>query len=115
MPADVAEPSCLVVPITSDKGLCGAVNSAIVREVKKMLIGVNRSKYQIFAVGEKGTAGLTRPFPDILKTALTQVATPYNYPTVMAMGVTLANQSDDYDRIVILFNEFKSAIAYEQR
>ena len=33
----------------------------------------------------------------------------------MAMGVTLANQSDDYDRIVILFNEFKSAIAYEQR
>lgn len=31
------------------------------------------------------------------------------------MGVTLANQSDDYDRIVILFNEFKSAIAYEQR
>jgi F-type H+-transporting ATPase subunit gamma len=45
IPADVAEPSCLVVPITSDKGLCGAVNSAIVREVKKMLIGVNRSKY----------------------------------------------------------------------
>ena len=33
----------------------------------------------------------------------------------MAMGVTLANQSDDYDRIIILFNEFKSAIAYEQR
>ena len=39
MPAEVADPRQLVVPITSDKGLCGAINSAIVREVKKMIVG----------------------------------------------------------------------------
>ena len=67
MPAEVAEPRTLVVPITSDKGLCGAINSAIVREVKKMILGANRANYQIFVIGDKGAAGLARPFPDIFK------------------------------------------------
>ena len=48
MPGEVAEPSTVVVPITSDKGLCGAVNSSIVRNVKRMVEeqqhGVTRSK-----------------------------------------------------------------------
>lgn len=113
MPAEVLEPQTLVVPVTSDKGLCGAVNSAIVREVKKMMAGVNRSKYQIFSLGDKGSAGLARPFPDMLKTAITHPGTPMNYPTIMAMAVLIANASADCDKIVILHNEFKSAIAYE--
>ena len=37
MPGEVSEPSAVVVPITSDKGLCGAVNSSIVRNIKKMV------------------------------------------------------------------------------
>ena len=115
MPAEVADPMTLVVPITSDKGLCGAVNSAIVREVKKMMLGVNRSKYQIFAIGLKGSAGLGRPFPDLLKVAMTNSTSPINYPTVMSLAVNLANASNDCDKIVVLYNEFKSAIQYEQR
>jgi len=55
----------LLVPITSDKGLCGGVNSSIVREVKA-IIGKDRAPYNIFVVGEKGALALTRPFPDIL-------------------------------------------------
>lgn len=51
MPAEVAEPHTLLVPLTSDKGLCGAINSGIVREVKKILTGANRSKYQIYCIG----------------------------------------------------------------
>ena len=47
----------LVVPITSDKGLCGGVNSSIVREVKAM-IGKDHTPYKIFSIGEKGTLGL---------------------------------------------------------
>jgi F-type H+-transporting ATPase subunit gamma len=37
MPSEPAEPQTVLVPITSDKGLCGAVNSTTVREIKKML------------------------------------------------------------------------------
>ena len=34
MPAENPEPSVFIVPITSDKGLCGATNSVIVKNVK---------------------------------------------------------------------------------
>ena len=44
MPAEIAEPNQVFVPITSDKGLCGAVNSSIVRDMKKFVIGQNRQK-----------------------------------------------------------------------
>ena len=35
-------PKILLVPLTSDKGLCGAVNSTIVRECKKLVTSQNR-------------------------------------------------------------------------
>jgi F-type H+-transporting ATPase subunit gamma len=75
MPNESSDPNVVLVPITSDKGLCGAVNSTIVRELKKIFNqpNINRSKYQIFSIGDKGTAGLTRPFPDCLKTSITKV------------------------------------------
>ena len=45
MPAEAADPAITIVPLTSDKGLCGAVNSAVVRDVKKMVAEApNRSK-----------------------------------------------------------------------
>jgi len=44
MPTEAADPHVVIVPITSDKGLCGAVNSIIVRDVKKYVLSQNRAK-----------------------------------------------------------------------
>lgn len=116
MPADPAEPATTYVPITSDKGLCGAVNSVCVREVKKIMANVsNRSKHKIFSIGDKGSVGFVRPFPDLLKTSITKIGTPYNYPMVMSMAVHVTECSQDSDKITVIYNEFKSAIAYETR
>jgi F-type H+-transporting ATPase subunit gamma len=115
MGSEPADPSQVIVPITSDKGLCGAVNSSIVRDIKKMAPSLNRSKCQIFSIGYKGTAGLTRPFPDMLKTSISAVGTPCNYPTVMAMAVHISAMSKDSDKVVIVYNEYKSAISFIAR
>ena len=116
MAIETAEPSTTYVPITSDKGLCGAVNSVCVREIKKIMAGVtNRSRHKIFSIGEKGSSGLTRPFPDILRNSITAIGTPFNYPTVMSMAVHVSAISQDTDKITVIYNEFKSAIAYETR
>ena len=112
MAAEPADPVTVLVPITSDKGLCGAVNSSIVREIKGLVQGVNRSKYSIFSIGEKGSTGMVRPFPDMLKYSITHIGTPYNYPTVMALAVNISQMANDADKITVIFNEFKSAISY---
>lgn len=70
----------LLVPLTSDKGLCGGVNSSIVREVKAM-VKEDRSAYKIFTVGDKGSMALSRSMADILDSAITHIITPMNFPT----------------------------------
>jgi F-type H+-transporting ATPase subunit gamma len=71
MPAEPAEPSVVFVPISSDKGLCGAVNSTVVKQVKVAVAeSTNRSKLKIFSIGDKGSVGMVRPFPDLLKTSI---------------------------------------------
>lgn len=70
----------LIVPITTDKGLCGGTNSSIIREVKSM-VKENRSGFKIFVVGDKGSTALSRPMPDLMEHAITHLYTPLNFPT----------------------------------
>jgi F-type H+-transporting ATPase subunit gamma len=51
-----------------------------------------------------------RPFPDLLKVSISQIGTPYNYPVVMAMAAHISTLAQDADKIVVIYNEFKSAI-----
>jgi F-type H+-transporting ATPase subunit gamma len=105
-----------LIPITSDKGLCGAVNSSVVRSMKKYVnSSASRSKLQIFSIGDKGSTAMVRPFPDLLKTSISKLGVPYNYPLVMAMAVNIAQMSQDADKITVMSNEFKSAISYIPR
>jgi hypothetical protein len=50
------------------------------------MIPLNRTAYGIFSIGEKGTTGLTRPFPDLLIQAITQIAIPINFPTAASIA-----------------------------
>jgi len=70
----------LLVPITTDKGLCGGVNSSIIREVKAM-VKQDRNAYKLFVVGDKGAVALSRTMTDLLETAVTHIGTPLNFPT----------------------------------
>jgi F-type H+-transporting ATPase subunit gamma len=113
--AEASDPSELIVPITSDRGLCGAINSGIIRDIKNSMKNKNRAKTGIMSIGDKGAAGLQRPFPDCLKTAITGISVPYNYSTVMALAQYVTQESEGYDKVTIYYNQFVSAIAYEIR
>jgi F-type H+-transporting ATPase subunit gamma len=101
-----------VVPITSDRGLCGGINSGIVREVKyKIQQSGQRQNFSIITIGEKGTGALLRPFPDLVRMSISEVTTPLNYCNVSAIAQKISSTSAGSDKIVIYFNEFKSAIS----
>ena len=78
----------LLVPITSDKGLCGGTNSNIVREIKNM-VKENRSGYRVFVVGDKGSVALARPIPDLMDSAITNITSPINFPTGISVLIQL--------------------------
>ncbi len=66
MASESGESRELLVPITSDRGLCGGINSGVIRELKTYLLSKNRKNIGLFVIGEKGTAASYRPFKDIL-------------------------------------------------
>ena len=104
-------PRTLLVPLTSDKGLCGGVNSSIVRTVRDLVNKSDRSRMQVFAIGDKGVAGLNRNMPDLMKTAIQDVTKPLNYPTCMAIAEHITQTAEKYDKIMVFYNEFVSAIS----
>ena len=71
----------------------------------------DRSKITVFPIGDKGTAGLMRPMPDLVKFSISNTTFPLNYPTVMAISEHIVRQGEGQDQIVVYYNEFKSAIS----
>jgi len=99
------------VPITSDRGLCGGINSGIVREIKyKITHAPNRNNFSIVTIGEKGATALMRPFPDLIKASISEIATPLNYPTVGSIAGQITQYAQGADKIIVFYTEFKSAI-----
>jgi len=103
----------LLVPITSDKGMCGSINSGIIRDVRDYIADKDRSKLTIFSIGDKGTVGLQRRMGDMLKVSVSEIHTPYNYPTAMALAENIIQMSEttQSDKITVVYNEFVSAIS----
>lgn len=108
---DSTNASELLVPLTSDKGLCGGINSSIVRELKSYVKEKDRSKIKILPIGEKGSVAMIRPFSDMINHSFSELPSPFNYPTAMAIAELVSKESENSERIVIYYNEFKSVIS----
>lgn len=99
----------LLVPLTSDRGLCGGINSGIIREVKSM-VREDRQAYKIVVIGEKGTAALARPMPDLLYQSINELQTPLNFPVVASVSQAIMRAAEDCDNIQVIYNHFKTVM-----
>lgn len=103
----------LVVTLTTDKGLCGGVNSILTRMTKGVLsqLSADGKDYAIFAVGEKGRAQMRRTHGDKFVASATDRVMPYTFELACALTQD-ALDAGEYDAIHLVYNTFKSAIAY---
>ena len=108
----------LVVPFTSDKGLCGGINSFISRGVKDMAkkLTDQGKELDIVVIGEKGRSQMNRSVGDNITRSATDVVSPGTYSLASALAAELiAAGAEDYDAIVMVYNSFKNAAVYEQK
>ena len=110
----------LILPLTSDKGLCGGVNSFISRGIRTMvksLDAAGKKKISVMVVGDKGRAQMRRFVPQSIVAATTEVMVPRNF--MLASAVTsevlaLPNFAD-YTAVVIVYNKFINQASYTQQ
>jgi F-type H+-transporting ATPase subunit gamma len=100
--------------VTSDKGLCGGVNSAVNKQVR---LGLHEEEakgnsVKICIMGGKGVAGLKRLYGDRFGTTIEELAKmPWNFgaSSIIAEKV-LAGKPN---RLKLVSNTFKSMVAYD--
>lgn len=107
--------SNLFVAFSTDKGLCGGVNSFITRGMRKIRNEFTESgkDFGLITLGEKGRAQMRRILSDKILLSMTDAT----YPTTFNVACGAANEvlSQDvssYENVHMVYNEFRSAIAY---
>lgn len=102
----------LIVTFTTDKGLCGGVNSILCRLTRQLFtkLKAEDKDYEIFVLGEKGRGQLRRAYADKIISAATDRTIPYTFDLACAIAQDAVER--ECDAIHLVYNEFVSAIAY---
>lgn len=102
----------LVIAITSDRGLCGGVNSSVVKEVKKLMAEDSEFEHSIMLLGDKGREGIARVHGDAIVLSFKDMFKgPVSFDQVCVICEDILTRN--FDKITLVYNEFKSVIAQE--
>lgn len=112
LPASGFPAKNLIVAFTTDKGLCGGINSILCRMTRQLITRLNAEgkEYKVFVLGDKGKGQLRRVIGDKMLGSATERSLPYTFEIAAALASEVIDA--EYDAIHLVFNEFKSAIAY---
>jgi F-type H+-transporting ATPase subunit gamma len=104
----------LFVLLTSDRGLCGGFNNSLIKEAKAFVEknAPHGEKIDVLCIGRRGADALKKhPQVNIVDTILNLVH-DMNYPLAANLAEKLWHLYLDgkYDRVLFLYNEFKSAM-----
>jgi len=105
----------LFVAFSSDRGLCGGVNSFVTRGMKKVAAELSASgkEFKLIVLGEKGRGQMRRIFSDNMVSAHTELEYPANFHLVASIANEVSKvDPSEYEAIHLVYNEFVSAIAY---
>ena len=99
----------LVVAITSNRGLCGAFNSNIIKEVKVRADFYKGKQVDVFAIGKKANDALSKNYAVIDNQSKIFDELTFDNVSKIAQNLTDKFVVGDYDKIEIVYNQFKNA------
>lgn len=99
----------LIVAITSNRGLCGAFNTNVIKQAKIVADSYIGKQVDVFAIGKKGN--------DVLRKTNTVIANKsevfdnltFDIIAEIAEVLTEKFTSGEYDKIELVYNQFKNA------
>lgn len=108
---EVREPNrILLVAVTSDRGLCGAFNTNIIKAVTHLYHEVYAGKeVSVLTIGKKGNDFLGKKLPRV-NGDFHQIFSNLKFESVQAAAqyIMKAFQEKSFDKVVVVYNEFKN-------
>ncbi len=108
----------IILPVTADRGLCGGFNSSINRETTKLIKSLESEgkSVQLITIGKKSRDFFNRTTKDkVIESFADLGTTGAGYEVALEISNKLQNLyfNGKFDKCIIIFNKFKSAIAQE--
>ena len=106
----------LLVVVTSDRGLCGAFNSSIVRKVKNKITELEASKIpvKLICIGRKGSEVLRNSYSEkVISSYEISVTDKSSYSLAETVGSEIMRRFElgEFGSCSIYYNKFKSVIS----
>jgi F-type H+-transporting ATPase subunit gamma len=99
----------LIVVITSNRGLCGAFNTNVIKQAKFIAESYTGKQVDIFAIGKKGNDVFRKTNTVIENKSEVFDQLTFDNVAVIADLLTEKFISGEYDKIEIVYNQFKNA------
>jgi len=109
-PEDV--PQKLLIAITSDRGLCGAVHTSVARYIRNVL-NENATNVKVVCVGDKSRAILQRIYGKNIILAANEIGRlPPTFLDASKLADAIIKSEYTYGAGQIIYNRFKSVVSY---
>ena len=99
----------LIVAITSNRGLCGAFNSNIIKQATLLAQEYHNQKVSVVAIGKKANDALSKSHPVLANESA--VFDDLTFDNVAEIAQSLMSKFEDgsVDKIELVYNKFKNA------
>lgn len=100
----------LLIAATSDRGLCGAANSSIVKSIRQQMNDgkQNVEGTKLLAIGDKSRTSLARAFASNILLSVNEIGKrSLVFTDASAIAQQLLNAGFEYDSAEIVYNKFK--------
>ena len=104
------EEKILLVAITSNRGLCGAFNTNVIKETLRLSKEEFEGKtVELVTIGKKGSDILSKSLP--FKSSHDDVFDDLTFDNTakVAEGIMEAFAGSEYDKVILIYNRFKNA------
>jgi F-type H+-transporting ATPase subunit gamma len=99
----------LLVAITSNRGLCGAFNTNVIKEIKSRSEFYAGKQVAVFAIGKKGNDVLSKTLSVVDNQSAIFDTLTFDNVAKIAQTLTDKFTSGEYDKIELVYNQFKNA------
>ena len=106
----------LLIVATSDRGLCGAFNSSIVREARRVIrqMLAEGKAVKVLCIGRKARDQLRRDYASLIVETITELGRPrLSFADAQKVSARVMELFDagEFDVATVIFNRFKSAMS----
>uniref|UniRef100_A0A7N8XMP2 ATP synthase subunit gamma n=1 Tax=Mastacembelus armatus TaxID=205130 RepID=A0A7N8XMP2_9TELE len=106
----------LLIGVTSDRGLCGAIHSGVAKTIKSEIASLTRTGKEVMVinVGDKLRGLLHRTHGKHIILNCKEVGRkPPNFGDAAVIATEMLNSGYEFDQGTVIFNRFRSVISYK--